>query len=217
MLPSDPTSAHSSDPRRDARRNRGDRWIIVGLFVVLVVVVAAQMLLWQHDNAPGAQGLAPARWPTASRIARTPGRPTLVMFVHPRCPCTRAALAELRTAMSALEGRVVARVLVARPDGVDASWTRGDLWDSAASIPGVEVAEDPGEREASLFAAATSGQVVLYGVDGALLFQGGITGGRGHVGDNDGRLGLVARVDAAAPQVARAPVFGCGLFAEVAP
>ena len=217
MLPSDPTLARPSDPRRAARRARGDRWIVVGLFAVLAVIIVAQALLWRHDNAPGPQGAAPPRWPAASRIACAPGRPTLVMFVHPRCPCTRAALAELRTAMSALEGRVAAHVLVARPEGVAAAWTRGDLWDSAASIPGVDVAEDPGEREASLFAAETSGQVVLYGADGALLFQGGITGGRGHVGDNDGRLGLVARVDAAAPQVARAPVFGCGLFAEGTP
>lgn len=188
-----------------------DRLIVLGLLALLAAVITAMALLWRHDNAPGAQASAPSSWPAASQVARRAGQPTLMMFVHPRCPCTRAALAELRTAMSSFDGRVAAYVLIARPVGAPRDWARGELWQAAASIPGVAVAEDPGQREGALFGAQTSGHVVLYGADGALLFQGGITGGRGHTGDNDGRLALVARLEPTRLGLARAPVFGCGL------
>ena len=38
----------------------------------------------------------------------------------------------------------------------------------------------------------TSGQVVVYDAKGALLFSGGITAARGHMGDNAGRDRITA-------------------------
>jgi hypothetical protein len=43
-----------------------------------------------------------------------------------------------------------------------------------------------GGREAALCKATTSGETVVYDAAGKLRFHGGITGARGHIGDNAG-------------------------------
>jgi len=197
--------------RAGARPTVGDRWIVGGLAVWLVLVLGAMGGLWRYKSRPGAPSDAPKWFPDASAFERTPGRPTLVMFAHPKCACTRASLAELRVVMSEFEARIVAHVAFFEPAGADASWAQAGSWDLARSIPGLRVSADPAGAEAKRFGAQTSGAVLLYGGDGRLLFAGGITGARGHVGDNEGRdqvVGLLRRGVAAAPATA---VFGCAI------
>lgn len=193
------------------REQHRDKWIVTGLCVLFIGLVVAMGGLWKYKNAPGEQSDAPARWPAESRIERDPGLPTLVMFAHPMCPCTRASLSELRAIMSEFQGRVAAHVLFAMPDGVSPAWSAEDSWAAAASIPGVRVQRDEGEREAVLFGAKTSGHVVLYVDAGDLLFRGGITSSRGHVGDNPGRARLTAILRQPSTKRADSPVFGCPL------
>ena len=51
--------------------------------------------LWRYELSPGEQADAPRGWPGASAVVPPEGKPTVVMFAHPRCPCTRASLGEL--------------------------------------------------------------------------------------------------------------------------
>jgi hypothetical protein len=53
-------------------------------------VAAGLGWLASYASRPGATGRAPATWPETSAIPRDPGRPTLLLFVHPRCSCSRA-------------------------------------------------------------------------------------------------------------------------------
>ncbi|HYE19874.1 MAG TPA: hypothetical protein VEA69_15605 [Tepidisphaeraceae bacterium] len=155
-------------------------------------------------------------WPANVGVARSDGSPALVLAVHPRCPCSRATIGELAKLMTDCRGRVTATVLMLRPAGVPAGWERTGLWDAAAAIPGVTVVADDAGRAAGRFGAATSGQALLYGADGRLLFAGGITESRGHSGDNAGRSALTASILGGAPTdtsaVVRTPVYGCPLF-----
>ena len=64
-------------------------------------------------------------------------------------------------------------------------------------------------REATRFGALTSGHVLLYGADAALLFSGGITASRGHVGENPGRSAIVTLLSGQRPERGRTPTFGC--------
>jgi hypothetical protein len=66
--------------------------------------------------------------------------------------------------------------------------------------------------EANRFHAATSGQTLLYDADGRLLFSGGITGSRGHAGDNAGENAIVSWVNSGAAARTETSVFGCALF-----
>jgi hypothetical protein len=76
---------------------------------------------------------------------------------------------------------------------------------------------DDAGREARRFNADTSGQTALYGRDGTLLFQGGITISRGHSGDNPGRSALEALLENRLSNPNRTLVFGCALFAAECP
>lgn len=175
-------------------------------------VGAGLAILLRYEKEPGLSAAPPARWPAGTRLERGTGRATLVMLVHPGCPCSRASIEELDRIMARCRGLVTAHVLFFKPREFADDWEKTDLWYRAAAIPGVRVARDDDGVEAAVFRAATSGQVVLYDAAGALVFRGGITPSRGHAGDNDGRQAIVAQLTAnEAPTRTGTPVFGCSL------
>jgi hypothetical protein len=180
-------------------------------FMWLVATASGMSLIWDYEYSPGAPATAPDRWPTESRLARSPGRATLVMMAHPHCPCTRASVHELARVMARVKDRLTAHVVVVRPPDAPDGWEQTDLWRSAAEIPGVHVARDDDGVEMGRFGAMTSGQVVLYDASGRLLFAGGITASRGHEGDNAGRNAIVALLTGLDAVPRETPVFGCAL------
>ena len=179
----------------------------------LVAVGAGIWTLSRYAGAAGQPAAAPSIWPAASEIARQPDRPTLLMFVHPQCTCSRASLESLARLQAEVAGRSAAEtvVMVAAARSMGDDWTRGALWQQAAAIPGVRVVADLDGREAARFGAATSGQSLLYGADGHLLFSGGLTPARGHAGDSAGLAALRGLLLDQPAGDARAAVFGCPL------
>jgi len=173
-------------------------------------------LLWRYQATPGITARAPAHWPENSRLERHAGLPTLVLFLHPHCPCSRATLQELNKLMTRCHDRVACTALLLRPAGLSDEWARTDLWYTAAAIPQVKVLVDAEGVEARRFGAATSGQALLYTTDGKLAYTGGLTFARGEEGDNAGRAALTALILAdegqRGPDSARESVYGCALF-----
>src|SRR5436190_20310672 len=188
--------------------------VILVLMVIswLSVVSVGLWLLWGYENTPGISAESPGQWPAASQIQLAPDQPTLVMLAHPHCPCTRATIGELASIMAHSQGRLTAYVLFVKPAGFSNKWEATDLWQSAASIPGVTAVIDDEGAEANRFHAATSGQTVLYDAGGRLLFSGGITASRGHYGDNAGQSAIVSLVNSGAADLTETSVFGCPLF-----
>ncbi len=170
--------------------------------------------LARYSETPGRSDSAPVDWPANSQLARHGHLPTLVIFAHPRCPCTRATIGELALIMAACPDKLQAYVLFSKPADAAADWEQTDLWRSAEAIPGVEVMVDPEDVEARRFHASTSGQAMLFDPAGKLLFSGGITKARGHSGDNLGRDAIVERIRGQTMELARTPVFGCPIFHE---
>jgi hypothetical protein len=206
------TRARRVEAQSPQRRGRIRPILLVATVLWLSAVSAGLCVLWGYENTPGVGAKPPGAWPTDSRIQRATDRATLVMLAHPHCPCTRASIGELALLMAQSRGRVRAYVLFLKPSGFSDEWEKTDLWQSAASIPGVNVLIDDGGAEARRFHAATSGQTMLYDADGRLLFSGGITGSRGHAGDNAGRSAIVSLVNTGAAERAGTFVFGCQLF-----
>jgi hypothetical protein len=190
---------------------KGQLIFVTGLWLLLVA--GAMTFLAAYSNTPGAAGAAPQRWPSDSQIARDPSRPTLILLAHPHCPCTNATLSELELLMAQTHGKVNAYVVFIRPQGLTEDWVKSDLWRTASAIPGVTVEIDNGNVEARRFHVETSGEALLYGSDGRLLFEGGITLSRGHSGDNPGRTAITALVNRGSADKSETPVFGCSLFA----
>lgn len=178
------------------------------------MVLAGSLVMAQYSITAGAASAPPAQWPETSHTQRSPGRAQLVMFLHPRCPCSRATLRELEQLVAHCQGKFSAQVWFFQPEGVEDDWVKTDLWHAAVAIPGVQVEADLHGGEATLFHAATSGQALLYDAGGGLLFHGGITLARGHSGDNPGRDAIESLLKQKSTQVAGSPVFGCALAGE---
>jgi hypothetical protein len=188
-------------------------WLVLWGVIALWFGAAAtgMFLLWRYKATPGETASAPGRWPEASIIKRSSGKPTLVMLAHPHCPCTRASMEELAALMTRFHDKVDAYVLFLKPEGVDEGWDKTGLWDRAGQIAGVTPVRDQGGAEAARFGAKVSGQTVLYAADGRLLYSGGITGSRGHVGDNVGTRRIASLIDSGTADRASGPVYGCSL------
>ncbi len=182
--------------------------------VWLAAVGLGTYLFLRFQSAPGSAGVAPDHWPMESRIPLDASRDTLILFAHPQCPCTRASIEELNRILARSGGRLVAHVLFVQPTNAPADWLQTDRWQSAAAIPGVKVEADPEGRESRRFGASTSGYTVLYGPEGRLLFAGGITSARGHIGDNAGANLVVSLAAGKKVPLSHTPVFGCSLLGE---
>ena len=185
--------------------------------VWLCGMFAGALWMTRYSNIPGPVANAPAHWPAHTAIVLSRTNSTLVMFAHPHCPCTQASVSELERLMARTQGQISAYVLLLKPAELPAGWTDTALWRRASLIPGVTMKVDTDGAEARRFGAETSGDTVVYGADGHLLFHGGITVSRGHEGDNHGLSAIVALSQKRPVRIAQTPVFGCSLFANECP
>jgi len=187
-------------------------FLFIGLWLCAVGVGLNQ--LWTYEVSAGTAATPSSEWPGDTQIKRQQGQSTLVLLAHPHCPCTRATIGELAILMAHCQGKVSAYVLFYKPAGFPDGWQQTDLWQSAANIPGVTVLTDDGGIEAKRFGGATSGQAMLYDENGKLLFSGGITGSRGHSGDNAGREAIVSLILNGSADHSTTSVFGCDLLGK---
>lgn len=194
------------------RANTARVLLLGGTISWLLVISFGLWILWGYENTPCKAAQPPPQWPADSKIQPARDHATLVLLAHPHCPCTRATIGELASIMAHAQGRLTAYVLFLKPAGFSEEWEKTDLWRSAASIPGVTAVIDDEGAEADRFHAATSGQTLLYNAGGRLLFSGGITGSRGHFGDNAGQSAIVSFVISGAAERTESSVFGCPLF-----
>jgi hypothetical protein len=186
-------------------------WVLCGLAAATSALVGFGVL-FRYAGTAGAEGAAPEMWPSESRIAHDPSRANLVMLVHPECPCSRASMTELARLMTHIGSRMVAHVLFVMPPGMQGDPSASDMWEAASHIPNTSPAIDPQGTEARRLGALTSGQVVVYGGDGKLLFSGGITAARSHEGDNAGSTAVEMAALGQSDRRWWTPVFGCELF-----
>ena len=199
----------SADPI--SKSNRG----IVALAGTWCAVVAAGVIaMAKHASTPG-RAAGAMNGNLILRVTPIVGRINLLMFLHPRCPCSKASVAELSELMDQFGGRLDVTVFVDQPAEMPADWSRTATVADAGKIPGVTVRFDTNAVMARKYGAQTSGQVFLYDSAGKLRFSGGITGTRGHVGDNaglDAVMDLVSGKAGSAGPVVGEPVFGCPIY-----
>jgi len=182
----------------------------------LMAATSGLLLLADYDSKPGHPACPPQQWPDGLRLARSSSKPTLMMFLHARCPCSRASLYELARLAHSERDRLDFYVLFAQPPEVATDWSHTALWENAVANGALHVVIDQDGLLAKQFAVKTSGQVLVYDCEGSLRFDGGITPGRGRAGDSFGRT-IVRAI--AAGQSTKAPVncatFGCSLSASL--
>lgn len=183
------------------------------LWVIAVVAVLGSMIV--YGGSAGAQRPAPEIWPSNTTIVRSLDRPTLLVFLHPDCPCSRATLDNLEPIVG---NRDIAVVLVClgeidlatreELDGLGGCQRQLRRWDKHSNIT---VLSDPDGEETDRFGAATSGFCLLFDAQGKLAYHGGVTSSRGHRGANAGAKSLKTILDGSGPAASSYPVYGCAL------
>jgi hypothetical protein len=190
---------------------------IIAILVVWVLVLALGIWkLEKYSNTPNLPGREIASLPTAAGIALDPAKPSVLLFAHPLCSCSRASLTELARLALNFKNRFKPIVVFYVPKNQPAEWTGSDLVEQAREIPDALVNFDPEGKMAKEIGARTSGQTYVFSPDGKLQFMGGITGARGHEGENRGSRAIAALLEGGKTNDIRYRVFGCSLFKQSA-
>ncbi len=177
----------------------------------LLAIGYGMYILTSYANKPEQIATVSPFWPQNTRLALAKDRPTIVLFAHPKCPCTRATMGELALLMTQTQNKAQVYVLFTKPKDFPDEWQQTDIWESAKNIPEAKVVLDLAGEEANKFQVFTSGQTLVYNSKGKLLFNGGITIARGHSGDNLGRSTITRIINNDTVTIENTPVFGCTL------
>lgn len=178
-------------------------------FVWLLLIATSFGWLFRYQSMPGEVTAAPSQWPSGVRIVPKQDCFNLVVFLHPRCPCSRATLNELSRTLARCPANFNVQVLVWKPSSAALDWTKTDIFHSAELLPSCSIHVDEDGRDAEQFGAATSGHMVLFGKSGELLFSGGITSLRGHEGANPASDALRSLLLQESTAFCSYPVYGC--------
>ena len=206
--------AHYS-PEKPLNRTK---WVVTVVTVMwLACAVGGLFVVWAYENGPGVSSTAGRSWPVQTRLVAATDRPTLVFLAHPQCSCTTASIGELAEALARADVKPKTYVVFLKPSSMPDGWEQTDLWTAAEALPNTTIVRDDDGREAERFASVTSGQTLVYDATGALIFNGGITGARGHAGDNAGRSAIVDLLNHRSAATVATKVFGCSLFSSVRP
>lgn len=179
-------------------------------------ITAGSWLMLRHEYGQGASAPAPERLPADSQLA-LPFRDrtlTLVVAVHPDCPCTGATLEQLDRFLTKnpQSAQVLALFWVEDSDSPPLALQRNPYWQRIGKMESATAAIDPQGARAAQFGALVSGAVAAYDQTGSLRFQGGLTSSRGHAGPSRGLNMLEAILrDEPTADTNNAPSFGCSL------
>ena len=192
------------------KRSRIFLLISAGIWVSLLV--AGFTILEREEFTPVISNPIVPSFPHRSAIQLASDKPTLLLFLHPYCPCSRASLHELDELMAETQNKLSTTIVFTIPNGLAPGWEQGALWKSATAMPGIHIFRDQDGVEARRFGVIGSGHTLLFTPSGKLLFSGGITASRGHEGDNPGLSAIVSFVLNGYALVNHTPVFGCSLL-----
>ena len=163
-----------------------------------------------YSMAPGVALTPLLERPADSEIPFSEDQPTLLVFLHPRCPCTHPSIAALERVL-ARQHRMVVQPVFFLPGGKPASWARADFWDRVVAAGAHRPVIDVDGALARQFHVTTSGHALLFSVDGRVRYSGGITSGRVHEGDNMGLTKLTRVLDGVPVADPSFPVYGCSI------
>lgn len=182
-------------------------WVIFGALGWLFTLTAGVCLVFKYDSIPGLTATSGSSWPANSTIAHSTTNNTLVMLLHPKCPCSRASLQQVAT-LTTNDNSLECIFLVYAPTKFPKGWEKTDIWNLAAEVPGAQLVSDIDGAEARKFGGITSGQTYIFDRKGNLKYAGGLTEGRGHVGECR-NLDLAVKALKSGTTSASGAVYGC--------
>jgi len=204
--PAPPLSSPADGPPGATLASRHGGWLAIGAW--LLVLCIGFGLAIDFEAKPGQSADATA-WPADTRLSLAASGKTLVMFLHPECPCSAASLDELEKLLAHASAPTKTFVVFVHARPTD---PQTDNLARASQIPGAAIEVDTEGEEARRFGSRTSGDLFIFDAAGQLEFEGGITPSRGHVGPGTCSDAAAAAIASLSDHPARVPVYGCPLF-----
>ncbi len=175
----------------------------------ILIVCGAQVLISYTNarrNQPAFEDIDPAS------LAHFVGSSeySLILFLHPKCSCSRATIRELKSVLSRAPQAYQLTVVMYCPEEKPESWTEGVNERLARRLGPRKWVVDSGE----LFSRnhiLDSGHVLCFDRNQELRFSGGVTVSRPHEGPNQARLALARILDGGPQAKVHFPVFGCSI------
>ena len=199
------------------RSNWLKNFVLLGAWLTAILLGMSGMLA--HRYASGAIAINSA-WPLQSKLSLHPSERTLLVFLHPQCPCAAATVEEISRMLAKAGQQADLQLVVFRPENQSQEWSETPTIQRAQLLGASRCWDDVNGRIASQFHVSTSGQVLLFETDGRLLFNGGVTDSRGHQGDNpnaDALIQLLMQSSQNMQQTVVRDVFGCEITPAIAP
>jgi len=185
-------------------------WILA-LVLWLSILAYGFSIVLNYEFKTNPKLISVKTWPDTSKLKLDSKLDTLLIFVHPHCPCSRASLAELNRLLTSFHQKLHTIVIFSKPAGKNDSWLKGDLWDKAQALPGATIYVDDENQEAKRFGTNTSGEILLFKPNSTLVYHGGITASRGHEGDNKAKESITNYLATGELPQKEGRIFGCVL------
>ncbi len=190
---------------------------IVAMTILWLIAVGAFVTsITDHLARPGPVSEHQSNaWPTNERVRLNEDGFTLLMFVHPDCPCTQSSLAELERLLAQQSVRPInTHIILPVPNDAESTHKITNVFPRSLSLYPFQEKHilDKNAQLTRLFGIRTSGHCLLFDQSGQLLFSGGLTPLRGHEGSCPGNISLAECLHGQPPQTRQSPVFGCALY-----
>lgn len=189
--------------------------ILAVVWLCAVAIVSGWLVV--RSTSAGPRQAGPDSWPATILGPQSSDRLSIVVALHPKCPCSKATITQLSELARALGDTAEFVALLLVPSGMDADWMHSNTRDQLATLPSCRVILDHRGEAARALGMRTSGHVQAFSPDGSLVFSGGVTPSRGDLGPCaplEVLSALASRPAEGNGPPAAAPVFGCQLFDE---
>ncbi|HIA53604.1 MAG TPA: hypothetical protein EYN91_16180 [Candidatus Melainabacteria bacterium] len=214
MQVSQTRGSSSSSKKTSVRKQTALVCLLLVAYVVWIgMLFIGHLVLFEYELTPSPLTNTKRVFPHHSGVQLAHGRQNIVLFLHPACPCSVATVDEFHQLMRQGDKDSVGTVIFYMPPEKEGEWSLAPIIQSVKRIRNVSVEYDTDGSLAQTFGVTTSGHVLIYDGRGVLQFTGGITGSRGHSGDNH-YLELAKQcILARKAKYTTTPVFGCSLRA----
>ena len=199
------------------------KYFKISAFLLLPVAVAAGgWLLADYSYRPGESREALKQLGATERLelfgtteVEIRSSQTLVLFIHPRCPCTKATIRSLERIYHRMPQRPKLVVYAFYPQDRGESWAESALTDYVTAFADAALIPDRNGDACLRYGVTTSGHLMLFDRHDRLVFSGGITPGRAHEGDCISSKDLLkkCRNESSVAAPSNWPVYGCPIIA----
>lgn len=189
-------------------KNRG--WLASAIVGWVVTVAVGFSILWNYASrgvAPQHHSVSVQRLISAGAVM---GEMSVIMAIHPLCPCTRDSIEQLDRLAAKLPGLRIT-VLVTVPESDSDEWFDSGTVRSAKAIPGAHVLPDREGVLAAVLGMSRSGHTLLIDSECHVRFNGGLTSSRLHTFASPGVDAALEMARGAIPRVCESDVYGCVL------